>query len=73
MEDPPQAGLGEPTWPLRLSPSSIEDIGEVVSVIPYPSITRPPKQLPIYPETFKALSKKKERNLANNISLTKSN
>jgi hypothetical protein len=33
----------------------MEDIGEVVSVIPYPSIIRPPKQLPIYPEIIKAL------------------
>lgn len=41
----PQAGLGEPTWPVRLSPTSIQLITQVVSVIPYPSVTRPPKQL----------------------------
>lgn len=43
--DSPQAGLGEPTWPDKLSLASIELIIQEVSVIPYPSITWPPKQL----------------------------
>lgn len=44
-ENSPHAGLGDPTWPNKLSPSSIAHITQDVSVIPYPSATRPPKQL----------------------------
>lgn len=35
----PQEGLGDPTWPDKLSPSSIMLMAQEVSVIPYPSIT----------------------------------
>lgn len=45
INNSPQAGLGEPTWPDKLSPSSIPLMTQEVSVMPYPSDTRQPKQL----------------------------
>lgn len=47
VNNSPQAGLGEPTWPDMLSPLSIVLITQEVSVIPYPSFTSPPKHLDI--------------------------
>ena len=41
----PQAALGDPTWPDKLSPKSIMLMTQEVSVIPYPSSTWQPKHL----------------------------
>lgn len=41
----PHAGLGDPTWPDKVSPWSIELMTQEVSVIPYPSRTEHPKHL----------------------------
>lgn len=41
----PQEGLGAPTCPVVVSSSFTKEMVHVVSVIPYPSHTRAPKQL----------------------------